>query len=90
MSEVSLNITVNEGKIIFKALTDLPFKTVYELIGKLNEQSNKENTNQYSDEMKMTLKLTKKDLGIITEALSKQPFKTVYGIIEKIYNMQII
>jgi hypothetical protein len=38
--EVPLLLTVDEINVIFKALGDRPFKEVYELFGKLNNQVN--------------------------------------------------
>ncbi|MEY4902283.1 MAG: hypothetical protein RLZZ292_98, partial [Bacteroidota bacterium] len=37
-TEIQLMLTLEEIEIIFKALGDQPFKTVFELIGKINEQ----------------------------------------------------
>ena len=39
---INLQISLNEAKVIFKALGKMPFADVYELIGKLNEQTNKQ------------------------------------------------
>lgn len=38
--EVPLLLTIDEINVIFKALGDRPFKEVYELFGKLNNQVN--------------------------------------------------
>lgn len=38
--EVPLSLTMDEINVIFKALGDRPFKEVYELFGKLNNQVN--------------------------------------------------
>lgn len=37
---IQLEITLQEASLIFKALGNLPFADVYELIGKLNAQAN--------------------------------------------------
>lgn len=37
---VTFHLTIEEANLIFKALGEMPFKEVYELIGKLNEQAN--------------------------------------------------
>ncbi|HEY8402139.1 MAG TPA: hypothetical protein VIK89_12810 [Cytophagaceae bacterium] len=37
---ITFNVTLEEANKIFKALGNLPFVEVYELIGKLNEQAN--------------------------------------------------
>lgn len=38
--QLTLTVSVEEANKIFKALGNLPFVEVYELIGKLNEQAN--------------------------------------------------
>ncbi len=40
MKKIQLTVTVEEGNLIFRGLSKLPFEEVYELIGKLNEQAN--------------------------------------------------
>ena len=40
MKEVTVKLTLDELNLIFKALGNEPFREVYELIGKLNEQTN--------------------------------------------------
>lgn len=37
---IEFHVTLEEANLIFKSLGNLPFKDVYELIGKLNEQAN--------------------------------------------------
>jgi hypothetical protein len=38
--KVTFSLSIEEANVIFKALGNLPFTEVYELIGKLNEQAN--------------------------------------------------
>lgn len=40
--QVTFTLTLDEANKIFKALGALPFSEVYELIGKLNEQANRQ------------------------------------------------
>lgn len=81
-SERNLKITIGEGKIIFKSLSELPFKEVFELIGKLNQQTN--NQKAYHDSEGIIFTLTERDLEIIKRALSGQPFYQVSSIMEKV------
>ncbi|MCU0429386.1 MAG: hypothetical protein MUF42_05380 [Cytophagaceae bacterium] len=37
---ITFEVTLDEANLIFKSLGKQPFETVYELIGKLNEQAN--------------------------------------------------
>ncbi len=39
--KLNISISLDEAKLIFKALGKMPFEDVYELIGHLNEQVNK-------------------------------------------------
>ena len=42
VKEVTLTVSIEEAGKIFKALGNMPFVEVYELIGKLNEQTNQQ------------------------------------------------
>ncbi|EAY25089.1 hypothetical protein [Microscilla marina] len=39
---IHFQITLDEANVIFKALGQMPFADVYALIGKLNEQANRQ------------------------------------------------
>ena len=39
-NDISLSLTIEEVNMILKALSNLPFSEVYELIGKIHEQAN--------------------------------------------------
>lgn len=39
---VHFQVSLDEANLIFKALGQMPFSEVYELIGKLNEQANQQ------------------------------------------------
>ena len=81
-SDFNIKITIGEGKVIFKSLSELPFKEVFELIGKLNQQTNSQKV--YHDSEEIIFNLTKTELEIIKKALSGQPFYQVSGIMEKV------
>ena len=40
MNKISLNLDLDEVNVIIKALSERPFREVYELIGKIHTQSN--------------------------------------------------
>jgi hypothetical protein len=42
MKEIKLTLSVDEVNVIFKALGQLPFGEVYELIGKVHFQANEQ------------------------------------------------
>jgi len=87
-NKIKLNITLSDGKIIFKALSEMPFKLVYELIGKINQQVNQQKTG--NDNSEIILYLNELELQTILEALSEEPFNKVHGVIEKIGKIKAI
>lgn len=40
MNRISLNLDLDEVNVIIKALSERPFREVYELVGKIHAQSN--------------------------------------------------
>jgi len=40
--KISFELTLDEANLILKALGKMPFEQVFELIGKLNQQANKQ------------------------------------------------
>jgi hypothetical protein len=40
MASIELHLDINEVNVIIKALSDRPFREVYELLGKIHAQSN--------------------------------------------------
>jgi len=47
MKKLKLDLTIDEVNLILKALGNLPFSEVFELIGKINEQASEQlNDNQ--------------------------------------------
>jgi hypothetical protein len=46
MNKISLHLDINEVNIIIKALSERPFREVYEVIGKIHAQSNTQLSSQ--------------------------------------------
>ena len=40
MNKINLELDINEVNVLIKALSERPFREVYELIGKIHAQSN--------------------------------------------------
>ena len=53
---VNFQITLTEANTIFKALGQMPFAEVYGLIGKLNEQANRQLENKPNNPNKQQIK----------------------------------
>lgn len=83
MKEINLIITLDEGKLIFQALSELPFKVVYDLIGRINSQSIRQARGTFPD-IDIKLVLSPVDIALIMEALSVLPYIKVKELIQKI------
>ena len=46
MKDLQLQLTLEEVNLILKALSNMPFSQVYELIGKIHEQAAEQTPNQ--------------------------------------------
>ena len=84
----SMCLNIDEGKIVFEALAELPFKYVYELIGKLNSQLNASPTHGSNERALYTYTLSRHELNLMIRALGELPFNHVYTLVENL-NAQI-
>ncbi len=57
MPQLHFQMSLEEANLVFKALGELPFKDVFELIGKLNEQANA----QLQNPVQLQKKIQKKE-----------------------------
>ncbi len=48
MQNITLNISIDEANLILEALGDLPFKKVYPLVSKIQEQASQQLSNKPS------------------------------------------
>ena len=77
-----VRLSVEDGRTIFQALSEQPFKYVYELIGKLNASTNgarpeKRNGTEYYE-----YRFTEPELELMRHSLGKLPYERVYTVIE--------
>ena len=86
-SQRSFTILLNmhEGKTLFRALAELPFKHVYELIGKINSQANKGPAGSLVEKTPFTCTLSGRELDLIVRALGEMPFNAVYPLVENLH-----
>jgi hypothetical protein len=75
-----ISLTVDEGRTVFEALAEQPFKYVFELIGNINNQAN-EAIDRSDKDTPTTYTFTGQELKLIVQALAKMPFEQVYGLI---------
>jgi len=79
----TIKLELDEAQLIFEALAEMPFKTVYVLIGKLNSRAN-EITKQGQGSENPTYLLGDQDLKLIIQALGAMPFNRVHNILGKL------
>lgn len=84
MTEFQFNITIEEGKKIFLALSEMPFKRVYDLIGRINSQTVQQNNRPEHLKHGITLVLSGPDIDLIAESLSAFPYNQVNRIMQKL------
>ncbi len=84
MSQIPIDLDIEEGRVLFEALAELPFKHVFELIGKINETANRNLAASSDPASTTTFSFTKQELKLIIGALGELPFHRVHSLVEKI------
>ena len=79
-----IHLSVSEGKIVFEALAELPFKYVYDLIGKLNRQAIQNSPGGDNEMVRLRLTLDLPEIGLIIKALGGLPFNRVHRLVDKL------
>lgn len=85
-SDISILLSVEEGQNIFQALSELPFKYVFELIGKLNQTANETQAINRNGTACYEYALLKEEIKLIIQALGQMPYQRVHGIIAHLEN----
>jgi hypothetical protein len=85
---VIISLNLDEGRIVFEALAEMPFKNVYELIGQLNNQTNEHAANGLEEGVPLAFTLTHGQVNLMLRALSEMPFKRVCSLLENL-NQQL-
>lgn len=81
---MSIELSLEEGQMIFQSLAEFPFKMVYELIGKLNKQSENLIVEGGQNDDRITIEITNDELLLILRSLEKKPFNDVHLLINKL------
>lgn len=77
-----VQITVAHSRLILQALAEMPFKSVFELIGQLNQQTHRLLANDASDKERMHIFfISPSDLALCIHALGEMPFKRVSSLL---------
>lgn len=90
MSERILSVELNlqEGNLMLVALAECPFKTVFELIGKLNQQANTHFAETADHSQRQPFIFEEQEMLLILKALGKLPYEQVYQLLTHL-NKQI-
>lgn len=77
MSDPVIRLTVTDTRMIFSSLAELPFKTVFELIGKINRTTNETKPVSVDGEPGYAYQFTGDEMDLIVRALGQRPFHEV-------------
>ncbi|SDU58353.1 hypothetical protein [Desulfobacula phenolica] len=83
---ISIPLSVDDGQKIFQALSELPFKYVYELIGKLNRTTNETAQLNRDSNTCYEYALVKEEIDLMIQALGQMPYKSVHKVIAHLEN----
>lgn len=83
---ISILLSVEEGQTIFQALSELPFKYVFELIGKLNHTANETKVISRQGTACYEYVLLTEEINLVIRALGQMPYQRVHGIIAHLEN----
>jgi hypothetical protein len=83
-----ISLTAEEGRTVFEALGEQPFKHVFELIGNINKQANEALDRSDTAAPTSSYTFTGKELALIVRALGTMPFERVHELIANL-NRQI-
>jgi hypothetical protein len=80
-------LSVEDGQTVFQALSELPFKYVFELIGKLNHTTNETPPVNRGGKACYEYALLTQEIELIIQALGQMPYQRVQGIITQLETM---
>ncbi|MDQ1919348.1 hypothetical protein [Massilia pseudoviolaceinigra] len=78
MSALTLSLRADQGALVIEALAELPFKTVFDLIGRLNRQANAAADADAAHAYSVSLP----DLQLIVGALRLLPYHRVHLLMD--------
>ena len=85
---LSVELNLEEGNLMLIALAECPFKTVFELIGKLNQQANTHFVETVDPSQRQPFIFKEQEMLLILKALGKLPYEQVYQLLTHL-NKQI-
>ncbi|MDM5180508.1 hypothetical protein PO883_25320 [Massilia sp. DJPM01] len=80
MSALTLSLRADQGALVIEALAELPFKTVFDLIGRLNRQANA--GAGAGEDAAQAYSVSLPDLQLIVGALRLLPYHRVHLLMD--------
>jgi len=81
---LSIELSLEEGNLLLIALAECPFKTVFELIGKLNQQAHHHFAGAADRSGQKPFTFTEQEAGLAIEALGKLPYEHVHQLLSSL------
>lgn len=85
---LTIQLSLQEGNLLLEALAELPFKSVFELIGKLNQQANELFVPGIAPQELQRFVFTEVELSLVIQALGNLPYHRVHALLTGL-NQQI-
>lgn len=85
---LTIDLTLEEGNLILEALAECPFKSVFELIGQLNQQANNLFVATTDHAKTQAFMFSEHGLSLTIKALGGLPYNRVNGLLVNL-NQQI-
>ncbi len=85
---LTIYLNLEEGNLLLEALAECPFKSVFELIGKLNQQANSVFPPGVAQNARQEFTFTESELSFSIKALGNMPYQRVHKLLA-VLNQQI-
>jgi hypothetical protein len=85
---LTIYLNLEEGNLLLEALAECPFKSVFELIGKLNQQANNLFLTGIVQKERQKFTFTESELSLSIKALGNMPYQRVHKLLAAL-NQQI-
>ncbi|MBS0298311.1 MAG: hypothetical protein JSR32_00015 [Proteobacteria bacterium] len=82
---LTIQLNVQEGGLLLEALAECPFKSVFELIGKLNFQANELFAAGIAPQQRQCFVFTEAELSLSIKALGNMPYHRVHQLLSDLH-----
>lgn len=81
---LTIHLTIEEGNLLLEALAECPFKSVFELIGKLNQQANISFGSNVAHGERRSFVFTESELSLTIKSLGNMPYHRVHQLLAEL------